>query len=96
MTGSSREKADYRIAVLPGDLTGDAVWLAFHGIGGAVSVSPSNEMRVVWPGGEWMGQLPPGLWVVEHPSPDAVLPGDAVLIRKKAIRAPGVATPDRT
>jgi hypothetical protein len=79
------------IAALPADWTSTpAVWIAFHGVGGAVDVDARNVITITWEGGSWQGKLPGGYWVVEHPAAESVKPGDAVLVLKKPIGvAPG-------
>lgn len=74
------------ITLLPGDW-GDAkaVWVAFHGIGGTVSVDAKNMLEITWNSGQWSRKLPVGYWVVEHPAPGAVQAGDVVLVLRKPI-----------
>jgi len=82
-------ECDKLIAVLPGDWSSaSAVWLAFWGINGAVKVDGSNTLTVSWDGGSWEDKLPPGYWVIEHPSPENVGPGDAVLIKRQPLFTP--------
>lgn len=79
------------IAALPAKWDDAAtIWIAFHGTGGSVAVDTLNNVTVSWPGGSWRGRLPGGYWVIEHPDPTNVPPGDAVLVIKKPIGyAPG-------
>lgn len=75
--------ADELVCVLPANLdAAETVWVAFHGIGGSVRIAGGHRLTVGWDSGEWTGELPVGCWRVEHPSPEAVRPGDAVLVVK--------------
>lgn len=75
------------IALLPADWDDRKyVWIAFHGIGGAVAVDETNLLTVTWAdGGHWERKLPPGYWVVEHPSPQSIATGDVVFLQKKPL-----------
>jgi len=86
-TGAERPaECSELIALLPGDWDdAKAVWIAFHGIGGAVSVDAKNMLEITWNAGQWSRKLPVGYWVIEHPAPEAVQAGDAVLVLKKPI-----------
>jgi hypothetical protein len=81
------------IATLPGDWSGArAVWLAFRGIGGSVSVDEYNILTVTWAdGGTWTRKLPGGIWKVEHPDPSSVQPGDVVLVKLSPLAPPQAA-----
>jgi hypothetical protein len=74
------------IALLPGEWDdAKTVWVAFHGIGGTVSVDAKNMLEITWNAGQWSRKLPVGYWVIEHPAPGAIQAGDAVLVLKKPI-----------
>jgi hypothetical protein len=78
---------DKLVAVLPAQFSGaQSVWVAFHGVGGSVSVDQYNTLTVKWDGGQWTGRLPGGIWKVESPDPAAIKAGDAVLIKQEPIQ----------
>ncbi|MBN2083199.1 hypothetical protein JW859_13455 [bacterium] len=89
VNGKRPAECDKLIAILPADWSNtSAVWLAFWGTNGAVKVDGSNKLTVTWDGGSWEDKLPPGYWVIEHPSPEALGPGDAVLIKRQPLFTP--------
>ncbi|GEM_PF-2065735 len=87
-TGGGERPAECEelVAVLPASFSGaQSIWIAFHGRRGQVEVDSYNNLSVSWTGGFWETRLPPGYWKIEHPSPDKVQAGDAVLIRKQPL-----------
>jgi hypothetical protein len=80
------------VAVIPADWRGcESIWVAFYGIGGSVSVDVLNNITLSWgEAGEWSGKLPVGYWEIDHPTPEAIEPGDAVLIIKRAVPSVGM------
>lgn len=76
------------VIVMPGDLQGSgAVWIAFFGTGGSVTVDEYNFVTVNWGDfGYWRDKLPVGYWVVMHPDPENIVAGDAVLILRTPIQ----------
>jgi hypothetical protein len=80
---------DKLITVQPAILSGQTVWVTFHGTGGSVAIDEYNNLTVSWEGGEWTGRLPGGIWKVDHPNPATVSPDDTVLIRQTPL-TPGI------
>jgi hypothetical protein len=80
------------VAVVPAEWEYTAaVWVAFIGTGGSVALDNYNNLSIGWgdPVQYWERKLPPGLWSVDHPAPDDIQPGDAVVVLRKPISPPG-------
>jgi hypothetical protein len=65
------------------------VWVVFAGIGGSVAVDYDNNLTVAWQENgaakSWTQRLPVGYWTVDHPSPEAMQPGDVALVTKGSV-----------
>ena len=84
-----------------------AIWICFYGVGGSVTTDYANNITIRWNAadggaeansstGQWVGKLPAGIWKLEHPSPENVEPGDAVLIMRTYAQRTGLPAPDES